>query len=129
VYTRAVFCDNGSSICHVDSKGLALPKCVAGAYSPRPFGIDGDHAGSSGDAIQVHRARRRRRIDGVGPTVNFQCDHDRPPHASPKVVDIDPSDVEQNLPNGSVVRHSKVRVSMTAICALNGSDILSAATR
>jgi hypothetical protein len=45
------------------------------------------------------------------------------------VVDIDPSDVEQNLPNGSVVRHSKVRVSMTAICALNGSDILSAATR
>ena len=57
VYTRAVFCDNGSSICHVDSKGWALPMCVAGAYSPRRFGIDGDHAGSSGDAIQVRRAR------------------------------------------------------------------------
>jgi hypothetical protein len=145
-----VFCDDGSSICHVDSKGWARPKCVAGAYRPRRFGIDGHHAGSSGDAIKVHRRGAaaelgpvhaeqiaqdpqqwhvRRRVDGVGLTVNFQCDHDRPPHASPKVVDIDPSDVEQNLSNGSVVRHSKVRVSMTAICALNGSDILSAATR
>ena len=71
----------------------------------------------------------RRRIDGVGFTIDLRCDHDRPPHASPEVADIDPSDVEQNLPNGGVVRHSKVRVSMTAICALNGSDILSAATR
>ena len=150
VYTRAVFCDDGSSICHVDSKGWARPKCVAGAYGPRRFGIDGHHAGSSGDAIKVHRGGAavefgpvhaeqiaqdpqqwhvRRRVDGVGLTVNFQCDHDRPPHASPEGVDIDPSDVEQNLSNGSVVRHSKVRVSMTAICALNGSDILSAATR
>jgi len=154
VYTRAVFCDNGSSICHVDSKGWALPMCVAGAYSPRRFGIDGDHAGSSGDAIQVRRARgaesapqpnlvpfmpsrsRKTHSKGMSDGASRVWDSplifnvtDRPPHASPEVVDIDPSDVEQNLPNGSVVRHGKVRVSMTAICALNGSDILSAATR
>jgi hypothetical protein len=30
------------------------------------------------------------------------------------MVDIDPSDVGQSLPKGSVVRHSKTRVSMTA---------------
>jgi hypothetical protein len=31
------------------------------------------------------------------------------------MVDIDPSDVGQSLPKGSVVRHSKTRVSMTAM--------------
>ena len=35
----------------------------------------------------------RRRIDGVGFAVDIQCDHDRSPHTSREMVDIDPSDV------------------------------------
>jgi len=52
-----VLCDDGSSSCHIYSKGWDLPKRVAGTDGPRRFGIDGHHAGSSGDATQMHRAR------------------------------------------------------------------------
>src|SRR5262249_42041609 len=55
-----------------------------------------------------------RRIDGVGFAVDVQCDHDRSPHSSREMVDLDPSDIGQSLPKGSVVRNSKIRVSMTA---------------
>src|SRR6516164_359105 len=37
------------------------------------------------------------------------------PHSSREMVDIDPSDGGPSLPKGSVVRHSKIRVSMTAM--------------
>jgi hypothetical protein len=112
-----VLCDDGSSICHVDSKRWTLLKCVAGAHGYRRFGGIGVPIpqGKSVAGPFLGLSAMGSRIDGVGFTIDLQCDHARPPHSSREMVDIDPSDVGQSLLKGGVVRHSKVRVSMTAM--------------